>query len=106
MNPLHPPKLADRETILRRLGHEVPSLRRRFGVKDFAVFGSLARDELNDASDLDFLVTFEGKPDFDRFMNLKLYLEDVFARPIDLVTTNALRPELRAGIEREAIHVP
>lgn len=106
MNPLNTPKPADRETILRRLGHEVTSLRRRFGVKDIAVFGSLARDELNEGSDLDFLVTFEGKPDFDRFMDLKLYLEDIFARPIDLVTKNALRPELRPGIEREAIHVP
>jgi predicted nucleotidyltransferase len=106
MNPLNTPKPKDRETILRRLGHEVTSLRRRFGVKDIAVFGSLARDELNEGSDLDFLVTFEGKPDFDRFMDLTLYLEDIFARPIDLVTKNALRPELRPGIEREAIHVP
>ena len=93
-------------SILRRLGLEVTSLRQRFGVKEIAVFGSLARDELNERSDLDFLVTFEGKPDFDRFMDLKLYLEDIFARPIDLVTKNALRPELRPGIEREAIHVP
>jgi len=106
MNPLNTPKHADRKTILRLLGHEVPSLRQRFGVKDIAVFGSLARDELHEGSDLDFLVTFEGKPDFDRFMDLKFYLEDVFARPIDLVTKNALRPELRPGIEREAIHVP
>jgi uncharacterized protein len=106
MNPLNTTTPADRETILRRLGLEVTSLRQRFGVKDIAVFGSLARDELNEGSDLDFLVTFEGKPDFDRFMDLKLYLEDIFARPIDLVTKNALRPELRPGIEREAIHVP
>jgi uncharacterized protein len=106
MNPLNTTTPADRETILCRLGLEVTSLRQRFGVKDIAVFGSLARDELNEGSDLDFLVTFEGKPDFDRFMDLKLYLEDIFARPIDLVTKNALRPELRPRIEREAIHVP
>ena len=106
MNLLNTPTPADRESILRRLGLEVTSLRQRFGVKDIAVFGSLARDELNERSDLDFLVTFEGKPNFDRFMDLKLYLEDIFARPIDLVTKNALRPELRSGIEREAIHVP
>ena len=106
MNPLHTTMPGDRETILRRLGLEVTNLQQRFGVKDIAVFGSLARDELNEHSDLDFLVSFEGKPDFDRFMGLKLYLEDIFPRPIDLVTKNALRPELRPGIEREAIHVP
>jgi uncharacterized protein len=52
------------------------------------------------------LVTFEGAPNFDRFMDLKFYLEDIFGRKIDLVTRNALRPELRPQIDREAIHVP
>ena len=106
MTPPNTPKPADREAILRRLGQEVPGLRSRFGVKDVAVFGSLARDELHEGSDLDVLVTFEGKPDFDRFMDLKLYLEDLFSRPIDLMTKNAVRAELHPRIEQEAIHVP
>jgi uncharacterized protein len=96
----------NRQAILDRLSAEAPALRDRFGVKDMAVFGSVARDQAHEGSDLDLLVDFDGKPDFDRFMGLKLYLEDLLGRTIDLVTPNALRPELRPGIEREAIHVP
>jgi predicted nucleotidyltransferase len=96
----------NRQAILDRLGAESASLRGRFGVRDLALFGSVARDEARDESDLDLLVTFEGRPDFDRFMGLKLYLEDLLGRRVDLVTPAAVREELRAGIERDAIHVP
>ena len=56
--------------------------------------------------DLDILVTFEGKATFDRFMDLKLYLEDTFGRSVDLGTPDTLRPEMRAEVERDLIHVP
>lgn len=95
----------NRQAILDRLKIEVPTLRRRFGVRNLALFGSVARDQARENSDLDLLVTFEEKADFDRFMGLKLYLEDAFNRPIDLVTQGALRPELRPRIERECIDV-
>lgn len=96
----------DRQAILDRLGAKSAGLRDCLGVRDLAVFGSVARDEARDGSDLDLLVTFEGRPDFDRFMGLKLHLEDLLGRRVDLVTPAAVREELRAGIEREAIHVP
>lgn len=76
-----------------------------FGVASLAVFGSFARDTAREASDMDFLVRFEGPATFDRFMGLKLFLEDLFGRKIDLVTEQALRPELRQHIEREALRV-
>jgi predicted nucleotidyltransferase len=96
----------DRQSVLDRLAAESVALRQRFGVSDLAVFGSVARDQAHESSDLDLLVTFDGPPDFDRFMGLKFYLEDLFGRAVDLVTRNALRPELRPQIEREAVRVP
>ncbi|MEW4569422.1 nucleotidyltransferase family protein [Tautonia sp. JC769] len=96
----------NRQAVLDRLTSEMENIRRRFGVKDLALFGSMARNEATEQSDLDLLVTFDGRPDFDRFMDLKFHLEDLFGRPIDLVTPNALRNELRGRIEHEAIHVP
>lgn len=96
----------DRNDVLRRLSREAPALRDRYGVSRLALFGSFARDEASPGSDLDLLVTFDGRPDFDRFMGLKLYLEDLFGTAIDLVTPGAVRPELRGPIEREAIDVP
>jgi predicted nucleotidyltransferase len=71
-----------------------------------AVFGSVAWGDDHERSDLDILVTFEGKATFDRFMGLKLYLEDAFGRSVDLVTPSSLRPEMRAEIQKAAVLVP
>jgi len=96
----------NRKAILDKLSKETPTMRAQFGVRDLALFGSYGRDEARRDSDLDVLVAFEGKADFDRFMGLKLHLEDLFGLRIDLVTHAALRPELREIIEAEAVHVP
>ena len=71
------------------------------GVKSLAVFGSVSRGEARDGSDADFLVEFE-RPGFDAYMGLKFLFEELLAMPVDLVTENALRPELRNSIKRDA----
>ncbi len=96
----------NRQAILDRLHAEAPALREKYRVKSLAVFGSMARGDDREGSDVDILVTFEGKADFDRFMGLKLDLEDLFQRPVDLGTPDTLRPEMRAEVERDLIHVP
>ncbi len=96
----------DRDAILKRLNAEAPGLRRRYGVKSLAVFGSIARGDDHEGSDVDVLVTFEGSATFDDFMGLKLDLEDLLGRKVDLGTPNTLRPEMRARVERDLIHVP
>jgi len=65
----------------------------------------MARGDDHEGSDVDILVTFEGTPDFDRFMGLKLYLEDLIQRRVDLLTPNALESEMKTEIEAEAVHV-
>ena len=95
-----------RQVILDRLKAEAPALRLKYGLKSLGVFGSVARGDDHEKSDLDILVTFEGKATFDRFMDLKLYLEDTFGRSVDLGTPDTLRPEMRAEVERDLIHVP
>ena len=71
-------------------------------VRELALFGSYARNEATDASDLDFLVEFEAKS-FDRYMDLKEFLEGLFGRRVDLVLKSALKPRLRDRILREAV---
>ncbi|MFI5455323.1 MAG: nucleotidyltransferase family protein [Isosphaerales bacterium] len=66
----------------------------------------MARGDDREGSDLDILVTFEGRAEVDRFMGLKLYLEDAFGRSVDLLTPSSLRPGMQAEIEKEAILVP
>jgi predicted nucleotidyltransferase len=75
------------------------------GVKSLAVFGSLARGEATPASDIDVLVEFNRPVGLFEFIRLKLYLEDLTGRRVDLVTPDALRPALRTGILDEAVNV-
>jgi predicted nucleotidyltransferase len=76
-----------------------------FGVRSLALFGSAARDQASPDSDIDVLVDFEEPATFDRYMDLRIFLEDLTGRRIDLVTRKSLRPQLRPQIEREAIVV-
>jgi predicted nucleotidyltransferase len=96
----------DRQRILDRLRAEAPVLRKKYRLESLAVFGSMARGDDREGSDVDILVTFQGRADFDRFMGLKLDLEDLFERRVDLGTPDTLRPKMRAAVERDLIHVP
>lgn len=75
----------------------------RLGVRRLALFGSAARNEAGDASDLDFLVELERKT-FDAYMDVKEFLERLFGRRIDLVTVDAVKPRLRSRILQEAVY--
>jgi predicted nucleotidyltransferase len=96
----------NRQAILDRLKEEAPALRRRYAVSSLAVFGSMARGDDHEGSDVDVLVTFEGKATFDHFMGLKIDLEVLFGRRVDLLTWQELRVEWLEEIEKEAILVP
>ena len=77
----------------------------RFGIKSLFLFGSVARNEANQESDLDFIVDFEGSVTFDRYMDLKIFLEDLFDRQIDLAIEGSLKPQIRQRVIEEAILV-
>jgi len=95
----------NKNEILEILRTHRDELRKRFGVKSLAVFGSVARGEAGPKSDVDILVEFEGRATFDRYMGLKFFLEDLLGRRVDLVTRKALKPRMRPFVEREAIYV-
>jgi len=93
-----------KEEILTLLGANEAKIK-SFGVRSLSLFGSSARGEDTPESDLDFVVEFEKKT-FDSYMDLKLFLEELFDRPVDLVLAEGIKPRLRAAILREAIHAP
>lgn len=95
----------NRSDIIALLAERRQEIVTRFGVKQVALFGSAARDELNATSDVDVLVEFEGPATAAAYMDLKFYLEDLLGRPVDLVTDKALRKELRPYVEKEMIRV-
>ena len=94
-----------RADALEQLKNHLPEIRRRFGVRQLALFGSISRDTAGPGSDIDILVTFDGPATARRYFGLQFYLEDLLEIPVDLVTDKALRPELRPYIDPEVIHV-
>jgi len=76
-----------------------------FHVSRIGVFGSFAKGEDRMESDVDVLVEFKpGFKTFDNYMDLKFHLEDLFSRKVDLVTVDALKPQLRDGILQAVIY--
>ena len=89
-------------TVLTKLK---PQLQKQFGVSELALFGSAARDELRPDSDIDVLVKFDAIASSARYFGVQFAIEDAMGMPVDLVTENALRRELRPYVERERIRV-
>lgn len=95
----------NRQHILDLLERSKPELQNRFGVERLALFGSAARNEATENSDVDVLVAFDGPATSQRYFGVQFYLEDLLGRSVDLVTEKALRPELRPFVERDRINV-
>ncbi|NIM10554.1 MAG: nucleotidyltransferase [Candidatus Aminicenantes bacterium] len=93
--------------ILATLSNRKVLLFDKFGVTELAVFGSYARSQQTDASDVDIYVELKKEfKTFDNFMDLKFFLEDLLeSRKIDLVTKESIREEFRPKIFEEAVHV-
>ena len=72
---------------------------------ELAVFGSFARDEATDESDLDILVRFDTPPNWRAYFGAQFYLEDLLQRPVELATREDVRAEMRPQVEREAVDV-
>ena len=87
-----------KEIILETL-HKNRKTIRSFGVKKLILFGSYARDEQTETSDIDFLVEFEkSRGNYDDLIKLQIYLEDIFNKKIDLVEFDYIREELKPHI--------
>jgi predicted nucleotidyltransferase len=78
---------------------------KEFFVKDLYLFGSYAREEARDESDLDILVEFQPEAHIGlfAFARLRRQLCELLGREVDLVTPDAIRPEMRDEILREAV---
>ena len=95
----------DKDEVLTLLRAHKAILSQRFGVTELALFGSVARNQVSEDSDIDILVRFDGPATSKAYFGTQFYLEDLLGRPVDLVTNKALRAELRPYVEREAVNV-
>lgn len=92
------------EHVLEELEAHAAELR-AFGVRRIGVFGSVARGEARDDSDLDLLVDLERHTFEDYFGTLN-FLEDLFGCKVDLVMVSALRRELAPAVLEEVMYAP
>jgi len=78
---------------------------RRNGVKRASFFGSIARGEMTEDSDVDLLVEFEGRRSLLDLAHLKNELEDAVNRRVDLLTYKSLHPRLKDRILAEQVPI-
>jgi predicted nucleotidyltransferase len=78
---------------------------KRWSITEFSVFGSVLRDDFRPDSDIDVLVSIDPKAHIGLFelIDMKLELEKMFKRPVDIVEKEGLRnPYRRQEILRTA----
>jgi predicted nucleotidyltransferase len=96
----------ERDVALARLRPFERRLRER-GINALYLFGSTARNEAGDTSDLDLLFEYDSSRKFSLFdqAGAMLELADGLGAKVDLVSRHGLRPRVRARVEGEMIRV-
>ncbi len=96
----------NRNEIILFLQEHKEDLAQRFGVTSIGLFGSYARGEARDDSDIDIAIELlpEHKS-LQNFFGLRRYLEQELGRPVDLGIESALKPQIRDQIVKEILHV-
>lgn len=97
--------MLSQQEILEDLSKNLKLWKSKYGVKRIALFGSYTREEQTESSDIDLLVEFEENGmTFDNYMDLKLTLEGIFQKQVDLVIFDYVKPALKPIIIRSAIY--
>lgn len=97
----------NREEILSYLKNHRDFLSEKYSLECIALIGSISRNEYSEESDVDLVVRF--RPGTLRIHRLKQQLrsnlEEVFGRPVQIISEKYLRPYYREEILREAVYV-
>ena len=97
--------MADKQTILATLKRIKPSLEKKYGVKDLALFGSYSRNTaVEGKSDVDVMVDF-SQPIGLAFVDLADELELLLQLKVDLVSRGGIKPKYFSAIEPDLIYV-
>lgn len=100
---LRPP---NREDVIKSILRIAPQLQSQ-GVKNLALFGSVARGEATFESDIDVLIDVDPKATFSLLeqAGVQIEIENAVGRPVDVVMRQSLRPELRESAVADSIQV-
>jgi len=97
----------DRSAVISFLQDHKREFAERFGIAQIALFGSFARDEATEESDIDLLVTYVSEPGdvYSNKRDFKQLLHDYFHRNIDVANEKYLKPFAKDAILKDAIYV-
>jgi len=84
---------------------EINRIAGRHGARHVAVFGSVARGQSTDASDIDFLIDLDADRSLLDRIALKHELEDLLGRPVDVLNRSSLNPAFRAQILHDRVEL-
>ena len=90
------------QDLLRRKRDKILKLTATHGARNIRVFGSVARGEADEASDVDFLVDLEPGRSLLDPGGLLMDMRELLGRRVDVVTEKGLRPCIRDRVSREA----
>ena len=97
----------NKQDILNYLKSQQDKYSNKFGIKFIGVFGSFARDEANDKSDIDILYEIEKDKKLSIFSYLKLIneLENTFHKKVDLVRDTTLKSQIKNYVYQDLAYV-
>ena len=87
------------------ISQNLNDLKDKYNISQIGIFGSVARGESDQASDIDLLVEFSKPISFFKFVDLEDRLSQVTGEKVDLVTKNALKPPIKDEILKQTIYV-
>jgi uncharacterized protein len=90
---------------LKKIQVQILPILHRYDVVKAGIFGSFAAGDFHSNSDLDLLVEFQGRKSLLDLVGLKLDLEDILHRPVDVVTYRSIYPKLKKRILKQEIRI-
>jgi predicted nucleotidyltransferase len=90
---------------LRKRRPEIESVAARYGARRVRLFGSVARGEEREDSDIDLLVEFDPGRSLLDHAGLVLALEALLGRPVEVASERGLKPKYRERVLREAVQL-
>lgn len=90
---------------LDQIREHLPELQNKYQVASLGIFGSYARGEATELSDIDILVEFSENVDLFQFVRLQNFLVTLLGRKVDLVTSDALKPLIKYRVLQEVLYV-
>ncbi|MCX6377782.1 MAG: nucleotidyltransferase family protein [Armatimonadetes bacterium] len=89
--------------LLESKREEILRIAAKHGARNVRIFGSVARGEADDASDVDFMVEFEPTVSLFDHASLLVELEDLLGRKVDVASMRGLKERIRDRVLREAV---